>query len=323
MYDVIVIGAGPAGLFATYYCGLHKLNAVCLEALSYNGGQLANLYKDKLIYDIPGFAKITAGGFVAALEEQCAQFKDQVPIFHNQSVQKIEKNNEHFIITTDKDKYLTKTVLICAGGGEFKPRPLKLTNIEHFENIHYMAKTELYKDKHVVIFGGGDSAVDFALMLDDIGALTTLVHRRDDFRAHEHSLDLLRKSRTNILTPYNVVALEGEGQTAKTLTLSRAETNHELKMNADYFLVNYGFLPSSINFADWGVEATKDGIAVGSDTSASIAGIFAVGNCSVYSGKIKTIAVGLGEVPLAITAIKRYINPGKIIGTVYSSALVK
>ena len=319
MYDVIIIGAGPAGLFSAYYCGLHKLKALCLEHLGFSGGQLANLYRDKHIYDIPGFRKITAGDFVSSLEKQYNQFKDEIPIYYEHAVKEMYKDGEHFVIVTNKERFTTKSILIATGEGEFKPRPLGVDGIEKFENIHYVAQLELYKNKSVVIFGGGDSAVDFANMIDGVASNTTLVHRRDHFRAHEHSLEELRKTKTNILIPYIVKSLEGEKDTANLLTLSRVGTNHEISLKADYFFVNYGFLPSKVDYNLWGIQASKEGIAVDTTSQTSCPGIFAVGNCCVYPGKVKTIAVGLGEVPKAITAINRYLNPGKIIGTLYSS----
>lgn len=321
MHDVIIVGAGPIGLYAAYYCGFQKLNTVVLESLSFNGGQLVNLYRDKYIYDLPGFSQITAGNFIEKLEEQYGQFKKDIPIHHDQAVLDIHKDGDDFVVTTSKDRYIGKTVLICSGGGEFKPRKLNIAGADAFSNIHYVANIEKYKDKEVVVLGGGDSAVDFALMINEISSHTTLVHRRDEFRAHAHSIELLNESSVNVLTPYEVDGLEGEGETAETLILNKVGTGHKVNLKADYFFVNYGFVPTSAKYENWGLNAVKDGIKVESDTSTSVPGIFAVGNCAVYDGKIKTIAVGLGEVPKAITSIKRYLNPGKIIGTVYSTTM--
>lgn len=320
MYDVIIIGTGPVGLYSAYYCGFHKLKTMALEHLSFSGGQLSNLYKEKYIYDLPGFDKVTAGDFIGHLEKQYSQFKEDIPIYYEQGVKEIQKADDHFIVVTNKEKFITKSILIATGEGEFKPRPIGVPNTENFKNIHYVAQIELYKDKNIVIFGGGDSAVDFAKMIDKVAAHTTLVHRRDYFRAHEHSIEVLKEqTNVNILTPYAVKSLEGTGDTASLLTLERVGTTHELLLKADYFFVNFGFLPSKVDYNTWGIEATKEGIAVDTSGKTSYAGIYAVGNCCVYPGKIKTIATGLGEVPKAVTAIKRYLNPEKIIGTVYST----
>ena len=319
MYDVVIIGSGPAGIYASYYCGFQKLKAVCLEALPFSGGQLINVYKDKYIYDIPGFDKITAGEFIAKLENQYAPFKEEVPTLYGQSVKEITKTDEGFTVKTDKDSFETKTIIVSTGAGQFKPRPIGIPQTDQFTNIHYVADVATYKDKEVVVFGGGDSAIDFALMIEKVAKSVALVHRRDEFRAHAHSVDLLKASSIRLLTPYNATGLTGTDSTAKTLTLTHTETNETVTLDADYFLVNYGFLPSKSGFEGLDIESDKDGMIVSTDTSTSVKGVFAVGNASVYDGKIKTIAVGLGEVPITITAIKRYLNPGKIIGTVYSS----
>lgn len=321
MYEVIIIGTGPVGLYSAYYCGFHKLKSMALEHLAFSGGQLSNLYKEKYIYDLPGFEKVTAGDFIHHLEKQYSQFKDDIPIYYEHSVKEIQKSDDHFIVVTNKEKFITKSILIATGEGEFKPRLIGLKDVDHFKNIHYVAQMDQYEGKNVVIFGGGDSAVDFAKMIDKVAAHTTLIHRRDYFRAHEHSIEVLKEqTNVHILTPYSVKSLEGEGDTAKLLTLQRTDTNHEISLKADYFFVNFGFLPSKVDYSSWGIDATKEGIAVDTSGQTSYNGIFAVGNCCVYPGKIKTIATGLGEVPKAVTAIKRYLNPDKIIGTVYSTS---
>ena len=320
MHDVIIIGTGPVGLYAAYYCGLHKLKAMALEHLTFSGGQLSNLYKEKMVYDIPGFAGITAGDFIGELEKQYAPFKEEIPMLYGQGVKDIKRVGEHFQVVTATDTFEARAVLIATGEGEFIPRGLGVAGSDAYQNIHYTLQLEQYRDKRVVVFGGGDSAVDFASMIDQVAAETTLVHRRNEFRAHEHSLEQLRNdTKVRITTPYNVASLSGEGDTAQVVTLQHAETGETLELSADYFFVNFGFLPSRMDYNSWGVEATKSGINVDTTGATSAPGIYAVGNCSVYPGKIKTIAVGLGEVPLAVTAIKRYLNPDQIIGTVYSS----
>jgi len=322
MHDVTVVGAGPIGLYSSYYCGFQKLSAVCLEALSHTGGQLTNIYKDKYIYDLPGFDKITAGDFIKALEHQYEQFKASIPIFFDQAVKDIEKAPDGtFRLRTESGHFESRAVLIAAGGGEFRHRPLGVKNTGHYTNVQYKMDAALYTNKKVVVLGGGDAAIDFALMLENIASSVTLVHRKNDFRAHEHSVDLLKNSRVKLLTPYVVESVDGDGNLASALNLQNVmEPEAErVSVEGDIFLVNYGFLPSSWNFENWGLNATKDGIQIDTDCATSIPGIFAVGNCAVYPGKMKTITSGLGEVPKATTAIKRYLNPGKTIGTVYSS----
>lgn len=324
MHDVSIIGAGPIGLYSAYYCGFQKLSAVVLEALSHTGGQLTNIYKDKYIYDLPGFNKITAGDFIKALENQYNQFHSTIPIFFNQAVKDVKKREDGtFLISTGTGFFESRTVLIAAGGGEFRHRPLGVKNAKDYANIQYTMDAAIYTNKNVVVLGGGDAAVDFALMLENIATSVTLVHRKNDFRAHEHSVELLKSSSVRIFTPYVVESVEGDGELAHTLHLQNAEEPEgtRVTINGDVFLVNYGFLPSSWNFENWGLQSTNDGITVTTECATSIPGIFAVGNCAVYPGKMKTITSGLGEVPKATTAIKRYLNPGKNIGTVYSSVV--
>ncbi len=213
LYDITIVGGGPVGLFAAFYAHLRQAKVQIIDSLPQLGGQPAILYPEKQILDVPGFPNLTGEELTNRLIEQLNGF--DTPIHLNETVLEIEKQEEGFAITTSKGSHLTKTVIIAMGGGAFKPRPLELENVEDYENIHYhVSNIQQYAGKKVTILGGGDSAVDWALAFEKI-APTTLVHRRDNFRALEHSVQALQESSVTIKTPFVPSQLLGDGKTAR------------------------------------------------------------------------------------------------------------
>lgn len=322
--DVIIIGGGPVGLFAAFYSGMRQMSVKVIESLPQIGGQLAALYPEKYIYDIAGFPKVKAQVLIDNLVEQMSVFEQTICL--SETVTNIEKQSDGtFVVKTDKEIHYTKAVIITAGNGSFKPRPLDLDGVAVYENknLHYfVGDMNKYKDKEVMILGGGDSAVDWALMLEPIAKQVTLVHRRDQFRAHEHSVSLLQNSKIKVMTPYVPVDFTGDDHSIKTITVEHTKTKAKETIAVDDVLVTYGFVSSLGPIRDWGLEVEKNNIVVDTILQTSIPGIFACGDICTYEGKIKLIAVGFGEVPIAVNQAKMYGDPTAKIGHLHSTSIM-
>lgn len=245
IYDITIIGAGPVGLFTAFYGGLRQSSVKIIESLPQIGGQLSALYPEKYIYDVAGFPKIRAQELVDNLKEQADLFSPEIVL--NQSVEQVERlEDDSFRIVTDSEEHYSKVIIITGGNGAFQPRKLALDNVDQFEdqNLHYFVNNlDMFRDQRVVLFGGGDSAVDWALMLEPIAKDVTLVHRRDQFRAHESSVETLMNSNIHILTPYVPEALIGENK-IEQVRLQKVKGESEIVLDVDHVLVNYGFISS-------------------------------------------------------------------------------
>ncbi|NCU16869.1 NAD(P)/FAD-dependent oxidoreductase [Pallidibacillus pasinlerensis] len=311
IYDITVIGGGPAGLFTAFYGGMRNASVKIIESLPQLGGQLATLYPEKYIYDVAGFPKIRARELVDNLKEQIKLFEQTICL--NQAVQKLERLEDGTIkLTTDKEIHYSKAVIITAGVGAFQPRRLDLENAPDYEgkNLHYFIDDMKYfEGKNVVIFGGGDSAVDWALMLEPIAKKVTIVHRRDKFRAHEHSVEQLKQSSVEIKTPYVPVKLIGDGEKINQVVLQAAKGEETETIDVDEVVVNYGFISSLGPIKEWGLEIERNSIVVNSKMETNIPGVYAAGDITTYEGKVKLIATGFGEAPTAVSNAKAYIDP--------------
>lgn len=311
IYDVTIIGAGPVGLFTAFYGGMRQASVKIIESLPHIGGQLAALYPEKDIYDIAGFPKIKAKELIDNLEEQAQLFNPTIVL--DQAVQTVERLEDQTLKLTSNtgEVHLTKTMIITAGNGAFAPRRLNLKNSEDFEgvNLHYYVKDmNQFKDQHVVLLGGGDSAVDWALMLEPIAKQVTLVHRRHEFRAHEHSVEKLHASSVEILTPYVAEDIETSDKIDR-LILQEVKGENQITLEPDSIICNYGFISKLGPIKDWGLEIEKNSIVVNSKMETNIPGIYAAGDVCTYDGKVKLIVTGFGEGPTAINNAKRYIDP--------------
>lgn len=311
MLDVIIIGGGPIGLYATHLASLHNLNGVLLEARDNLGGQLSNLYPEKDIIDLPGYPRITAKGFIDRLLEQINSRENHLPLHMMESVSTIEKIEGGYKVTTPLDVYETKTILIVSGMGTFTPRKLGLPNEGEFKQIAYAVKDKsIYKDKKVVVFGGGDSAVDLSLMLLPIAKEISVVHRRNEFRAQASSVDELKASSANVYTPFTCTKLNGVDGKLESVEITNADTKEVKVIPCDNIIVNYGLIPGINKFP---IDKKGPNIIVGSSYQTSLENVFAIGNCIGYEGKVKNITCGLGEAVVAITKIDQIINPNKNI----------
>ncbi|WP_172372645.1 NAD(P)/FAD-dependent oxidoreductase [Sporosarcina jiandibaonis] len=310
VFDITVIGGGPVGLFTAFYAGMRQASVKVIESLPQLGGQLTALYPEKHIYDIAGFPKIGAQELIDNLTEQMNQFESTICL--GQSVETVEKEeNGVFKLTTNKETHYTKTIIITAGNGAFQPRKMNVEGEEKFvdKNLHYfVTNLNEFAGKNVVLFGGGDSAVDWALMLEPIAKKVRLIHRRDKFRAHEHSVELLKQSTVEVLTPYVPVELVGDEKIEKVI-VKEAKGDGLLELEVDDVLVNYGFVSSLGPINNWGLEIEKNSIVVNSKMETNIEGIYATGDICTYEGKVKLIATGFGESPIAVSNAKVYIDP--------------
>jgi thioredoxin reductase (NADPH) len=320
--DIAIIGGGPAGMFAAFYAGMRQASAKIIESMPQLGGQLAALYPEKYIYDVAGFPKVTAQQLVNNLYEQMKHFPIEVCL-EEKVLQLTKKEERLFELTTDKGVHYSRAVIIAGGVGAFEPRRLELPEAPQYEkkNLHYfVSDLNAFAGKKVLISGGGDSAVDWALMLEPIAEKVTLIHRRDKFRAHEHSVENLMKSKVNVVTPKELVKLHGEDRIEK-VTLQDCKTGETTDLDVDAVIVNFGFVSSLGPIAEWGLHIENGSIVVDSRMETSIPGIFAAGDITTYPGKLKLIAVGFGEAPTAINNAKVYIDPTAKLSPGHSSSM--
>ncbi|RAP75612.1 ferredoxin--NADP(+) reductase [Paenibacillus montanisoli] len=309
-------------MFAAFYGGMRQASVKIIESMPQLGGQLAALYPEKYIYDVAGFPKVTAGELVEQLKKQMAMFKPEVRL-EEKVVNVIKRDERSFEIVTDKDVHFAKAVIITAGVGAFEPRRLELKEAAKYEkkNLHYfISDLSQFQGKNVVVSGGGDSAVDWSLMLEPIAASVTLVHRRDKFRAHEHSVENLMKSTVRVLTPYELTSLHGTSGIER-IVLQNVKTAELTELAVDAVIVNFGFVSSLGPIAEWGLEIDNGSIVVDSRMETSIPGIFAAGDVTTYPGKLKLIAVGFGEAPTAINNAKVYVDPTAKLSPGHSSSM--
>ncbi len=323
IFDITIIGGGPTGLFASFYGGMRKMKVKILDSLPQLGGQLMELYPDKFIYDIGGFSKVLAKDLVDNLVEQ-AHYGDP-SICLEETVAAVEREEEHFVITTDKGTHYSKAILLTAGVGAFQPRKLAVDGAEAFEGIslHYGVKDlTMFSGKQVVVLGGGDSAVDWAMMLENVASKVTLSHRREKMTAHEANVDTMLQSTVDVKKPYNVKELVGENGQVRELVLEDKDGNEE-RLAVDHVVVNYGNITSLGPIKEWGLEMEKNAVIVNSKMETNIPGIYAAGDIATYDGKVKLIAVGFGEAPTAINNAKSYLDPKSRVQPLHSTSVFK
>ena len=323
MYDITIIGGGPTGLFTAFYGGMRQAKVKIMDSLPELGGQLTALYPEKYIYDVAGFPKIRAQALIDNLTEQMNMFETTVVL--GQSVEQLEKQADGtFRIVTDSEIHHSRTVIITAGNGAFQPRRLKLENAEEYEgrNLHYFIDDmQAFAGKKVALFGGGDSAVDWALMLESIAGEVTIIHRRDKFRAHEHSVEMLKQSDVAMKTSFVPESLIGDGEAISQVVIEEAKTEKQEVLDVDAVICNYGFVSSHGAIADWGLEIEKNSIVVNTKQETNIPGIYAAGDICTYDGKVDLIATGFGEGPTAVNNAKVYMDPDARVQPRHSTAM--
>lgn len=319
--DITIIGGGPTGLFASFYAGMREMSVKIIDSLPQLGGQLIELYPDKYIYDVGGFPKILAKDLVANLVTQAHYSNPEIHL--GETAVSVKRDGDHFILETDKGVHLTRTILLTAGIGAFQPRKIGLAEEVEFEGttLHYGIKDlSMFKDKNVLVCGGGDSAVDWALMLEDIASEVSLVHRRERFTAHETSVNQLMESKVNVLTSRAVKSISGENGMVSEVVLAQKDGSEE-SVAIDHLIVNYGNISSLGPIKEWGLEMDRNSVFVNSKMETNIEGIYAAGDITSYDGKVKLIAVGLGEAPVAVNHAKAYIDPKARLQPLHSTSV--
>jgi thioredoxin reductase (NADPH) len=323
VFDITIIGGGPTGLFTAFYGGMRQASVKIIESLPQLGGQLSALYPEKYIYDVAGFPKIRAQELINNLKNQMAKFEPTIVL--EQSVEKLEKQEDDmFKLTTNKEVHYSKTIIITAGNGAFQPRRLELESAAQYEkkNLYYFIEDlNQFAGQKVVVFGGGDSAVDWALMLEPIAEKVTIVHRREKFRAHEHSVENLYNSKVDVKTPFVPAELVGDENGIKQVVLKAANGDETKTVDVDAVICNYGFVSSLGPIKEWGLEIAKNSIVVNSKMETNTPGIYAAGDICSYDGKVKLIACGFGEAPTAVNNAKFYIDPKSRVQPLHSSSM--
>lgn len=323
VYDITIIGGGPVGLFAAFYAGMRNAKTKIIESLPVLGGQVALLYPEKTIYDVGGYAGVTGKELIHQLTAQMQHFDQTICL--EEEVRTIKKLDEHlFSLETAKGVHYTKTIIIATGQGSFKPRKLALDNAVNYEenNLHYIVKQiNQYKDKTVVICGGGDTAVDWALTLESVAKKVYLVHRRERFRAHEGSVEMLKASSVEILTPYVPYELKGQNNHLHSVVFKETRGADMINISLDYFIVNYGFVSSLGPIKQWNLDIDRTDIIVNSKMETSMDGIYAVGDSITFDGKIKLIATGFGEAPTAVNHAIHSLHPKEHAQPIQSTKL--
>ncbi len=317
--DIIIIGAGPVGLFTVFEAGLLKLRCHLIDSLPQPGGQLTEIYPKKPIYDIPGYPTVDAGELIDNLMAQIEPFKPEFTLGES-AVTIDETEDDQFIVTTNRGtKHKAPIVMIAGGLGVFEPRKPPVDNLEKFEDhgVEYIIKDPaFYQDKKVVVAGGGDSALDWSIYLvkNNIASELSLVHRRNSFRGHLDSvqqvMDLAAEGKINLITEAEVIGIQGEGH-VESVTIKH-KTQGEVTKEADHFVPLFGLKPSLGPIGDWGLEIEKNAIVVDTrDYSTNRPGIYAIGDVNQYEGKLKLILCGFHEGTIAVQSAFARIHPDK------------
>jgi len=316
--DILIIGAGPTGLFTVFEAGLLKLKCHLIDALPQPGGQCSEIYPKKPIYDIPAYPEILAGDLTEKLLEQCKQFEPGFTL--GERAETINKQEDGmFVVTTNKGtKHLAPVVAIAGGLGSFEPRKPLIDNIGNFEDkgVEYIIKDpEIYRNKRVVIAGGGDSALDWSIFLANVASSVTLVHRRNEFRGHLDSVEkvqeLKNSGKISLITPAEITVINGSDNVESVEVTKKDE--QPVIVKTDHFIPLFGLSPKLGPIANWGLEIEKNAIKVNNalDYQTNIPGIFAIGDVNTYPGKLKLILCGFHEATLMCQAAYQIINPGK------------
>ena len=323
--DIIIIGAGPVGLFAVFEAGLLKLKCHIVDVLPQAGGQLSEIYPKKPIYDIPGYPSVLAGDLIANLLEQIAPFEPGFTL--GERAESLEKQSDgRWIVTTGRGSKLIAPVIFIAGGlGSFEPRKPPIPNIAEFEEhgVEYFVRNpELFRDKRLVIAGGGDSALDWSIYLSDIAKELTLIHRRTEFRGALDSVEkvqyLADTNKIKVMTNSQVTGLLGNGK------LEAVEVQHDTEgaqnLEVDYFIPLFGLTPKLGPIGDWGLGVSNNAVEVNTfDYSTNTPGIYAIGDINTYPGKLKLILCGFHEATLACQSAFKIVHPDKKLSFKYTT----
>jgi thioredoxin reductase (NADPH) len=311
IFDIIIVGAGPSGMFGGFYAGLRGMKTKIIDSLEQLGGQVTAMYPEKDIYDVAGYPRVTGKALVKDLEEQLMRFKPTL-VLGERVTTLVKRPDKIFELATDKGgKHYCKAIVLALGMGSFTPKKHPNPLIVPYEGkgVNYgILSLEPYKTKKVLIVGGGDSAVDWALMLEPIASQVTLIHRRAVFRAHEDSVEKLKTSKIEIKLWHELRTVKGNGRVEEAVIYEN-HTNQDESLPMDFVVMNFGFQASLSFLKDWGLTLEKNKIPVNQRMETNIPGIYAAGDIATHPGKLDLIAMGFSEGATAVNFAKVYINP--------------
>jgi thioredoxin reductase (NADPH) len=312
LYDLTIIGGGPVGLFGAFYAGIRQMKTKIIDSLPELGGQLAALYPEKYVYDMPGFPKVLARDLANELIAQGLRF-DPTVCLDEKVLHITHEADETITLTTQRGTHRTKTVIIATGAGAFSPTKMDNASVAAYEGrgVHYFVKDKAqFAGKRLLIVGGGDSALDWAMNLEEHAAAMTLIHRRDVFKAHEESIDwLLHRSRVDVRLWHEIRHIEGEERVEKVVIFQN-KTQEEFVLEVDAVLLNLGFKADIGPLRDWGLELYGGRkVVVNERMETNLPGVYAAGDITHHAGKLDLIATGVGEICVAVNFAKTRIDP--------------
>jgi thioredoxin reductase (NADPH) len=323
--DICIIGAGPVGLFAVFEAGLLKMRCHLIDALPQVGGQLSEIYPQKPIYDIPGYPEVKAQELVDNLMEQIKPFKPTFSLGERVDHLSKQDDGSYILTTSDKTKVHAKVIIIAGGLGCFEPRKPVLENLEQFEGkgVSYMVKNpELFRDKKVILAGGGDSALDWAIYLSDIAERVTLVHRNETFRGAPDSaakvFNMANEGKIDLILSANLKKLSGNGHLGSVFLEDKSKS--QFKIDTDYLIPLFGLSPKLGPIADWGLTIDRNAIEVDTtDYSTGVERIYAIGDINTYPGKLKLILCGFHEAAIMMHSAFKYVYPDQKLSFKYTT----
>lgn len=310
LYDITIIGAGPSGLFATFYAGLRSADVQLVESLPELGGQVAALFPEKIIYDVGGFTNINGTQLIEKLNQQTMHFKPIVKL--NTEVQMIKRDEDgYYTLTTNNGITRTKTIIIAVGKGAFTPRKLLADynpTIENKKLFYYVSKNKLFENQVVAIAGGGDTAIDTAISLLPVAKEIHLIHRRESFRGLESSVTHLQQHpNVTMHTPYLIKKIDDDQQL--TLHLNKMRSDEQTTLKVDKVIIGYGFVADNRILRKWNIELQHNEVIVNQKMETNLPGVYAIGDAVTYPGKMQLIATGFGEAPIAVNEALEYLYP--------------
>ncbi len=318
LFDCTIIGGGPTGLYGAFYGGMREMSVKIIDSLGELGGQVSALYPEKYIYDVAGFEKIKGKDLITGCIEQGLQFGPTVCL--GEKVETLQRDEDgNYLLTTNKSTHRTKTIIIAAGVGAFAPRKLPksdelnpdlLDDLEGSSVFYFVKELETFKDKNLLIVGGGDSAMDWAMGLEPLAKNITLIHRRDKWRAHEDSVRKVLESSVNVQTFHEVKNVNLQNGAIQNVTIFNNKTKEETELDVDILIMCLGFIANIGPIKEWNLQIAEGGIAVDPGTTqTNLPGIYAAGDIARFQGKLNLIATGFGEAATAANYAKNYIDP--------------
>ncbi|NBO39460.1 NAD(P)/FAD-dependent oxidoreductase [bacterium] len=325
IFDITILGGGPTGLFAAFYAGLRNASCKILDSMPALGGRLTAVYPEKFIYDVAGFPKILAKDLVDNLVTQAMAYNPTLAM--EEVAQSLHRRDDGIWELTCQtgQVHLSRTIIIAAGVGSYSPKKHLAPGAAEFEGhglSYAVVNKEIYRGRKVVVVGGGDSALDWANEMVSIASEVTLVHRSDRFRAHDDSVNKLKRSHARILTNTEILSFEGDSQLRK-IQLENIETQEKSELLVDDVIIMFGFNSSLGKIREWGLELENDGIKVNECMETNRPGIYAAGDITEYSGKLKLIVTGFSEAAIAVNFAKTFINPKEKAQPLHSTTIME